>query len=170
MVCQNGATCESSDTGTQIKYFCECPDFYTGEFCETPYVVCADSTRCFNGGECDTDVDEDEDTTECLCPRRYGGKNCETRRNGVILSAGEIVGIVIGVFAGLFVMAVLVILKKTAGANRRRPRDVSSAVGDIELDGSSLAKSSAANGNGHAARDAATDIEGDNDETTNELI
>lgn len=59
--CNNGGTCVDGN--------CDCPENYSGKFCDT-YIDPCNNVNCLNGGTCDNGT--------CDCPPGYTGANCQT--------------------------------------------------------------------------------------------
>ena len=90
--CLNGGSCTESDdvtNATRRQPFCNCPQGFTGEVCETPTILdpCANIT-CENNGTCvasnqsnvssDTTFGADDDTSyTCACVDGFIGTYCE---------------------------------------------------------------------------------------------
>lgn len=92
--CQHGGVCRSTihhNTETTLNenedeilrqtpeaiardgHECKCLGYFTGNYCETPYVNCrSDGVQCFNGGLCL----EDGEASSCKCPYNFKGNYC----------------------------------------------------------------------------------------------
>lgn len=57
VTCQNGGDCKDG--------VCECPEGFTGEFCECP--VCPDNSTCNSAGECECDLGYEANTAGDAC-------------------------------------------------------------------------------------------------------
>ena len=89
--CQNGGYCSVTPLGESKglteqsnayefnpeDYICKCFGRFTGTLCETPYVNCGESGRCFNGGACK--LQGDSPIRKCACPRGFAGESCELK-------------------------------------------------------------------------------------------
>ena len=67
--CQNGGECHD----IEAEFFCNCPDGFTGDRCETGIDACA-SNPCQSGGSCQEHVNG----FTCECLLGYTGETCET--------------------------------------------------------------------------------------------
>lgn len=70
IVCQNNGTC--LDANNSAGFMCECPSGFSGQFCESPDLLC-DPNPCRFGGLCS----EMSGTFSCLCPLERAGRLCE---------------------------------------------------------------------------------------------
>lgn len=129
--CFNGSSCvkeRSSDNGN-IFYRCECDAegsvmdaSYAGKYCEHIATVFCDKNNgsfCTNGGRCKSHSANSIAThNDCDCPDNWEGDHCEIKVQNLAsvtediaheiekyLSKGEIIAIVIGVTAGLLLLA-----------------------------------------------------------------
>jgi len=89
-ICLNDSTCNLNDKS------CDCPEEFSGTFCENGPVECFYGGICYNGGKCFEKHQNQVD--ECICPKGTFGENCE----GVSLAAGAIAGISVGATAAFF--------------------------------------------------------------------
>ncbi|XP_070557860.1 delta-like protein 1 isoform X2 [Ptychodera flava] len=69
--CMNGAECMWPGYGEE--FHCQCPEGFTGMFCETEIPDCSKGDMCHNNGECKMEYDE----YFCECPYPFTGYQCE---------------------------------------------------------------------------------------------
>lgn len=71
--CQNGGTCSNVNTAGGNAFTCQCPDGFSGQFCETLLPLCSPSP-CQYGGQCE---EYGERMFTCRCPLMRKGRLCE---------------------------------------------------------------------------------------------
>ena len=71
--CLNDGICVEAKEGVR----CECPDIFTGKFCQNILDNCLPKSPCLNGGECISETRIGE--YFCICPQEFTGKHCEER-------------------------------------------------------------------------------------------
>lgn len=105
-LCLNGGSCNLS------KENCDCPDGFSGAFCQNGPKSCLYGGVCYNGGQCRDRHNKKQD--ECDCPFGTKGDKCETltATSGAIemidgFSNGIIAAIAIGTLAGVLVLSLI---------------------------------------------------------------
>ena len=75
--CLNSGVCiaKVANDGQVIGEHCECPPYYTGDFCQTHFDPCAN--KCQNNGACQSSyIGNGEYKTTCSCTKDFTGENC----------------------------------------------------------------------------------------------
>jgi len=118
--CLNGASCNATDNS------CNCPNEFSGKFCENGPVTCYFDVVCYNGGTC-RDLYERKES-ECLCSSGFTGDRCEivtqsdfVKKSSTLkgFSTGSIIGIAVGALFGVILLGVVIrrVYKRCTGGD-----------------------------------------------------
>lgn len=114
--CLNDSTCNLESSS------CNCPEGFSGQFCEFGPVLCLYGSVCYNGAFCLER--HNSKTDECVCLDGFSGKNCETIDPS--FSMGAIIGISIGSTVG--VLLLFIIMRRCFKRCRKSDIEISSPV------------------------------------------
>jgi hypothetical protein len=132
--CKNGGYCTVTPLGESSSlvridpepkdFMCKCFGRFSGPLCETPYMNCGESGRCFNGGVCM--VDDTDGKRRCSCPAGWDGDSCESENGQSKKKFGETLTKTKQGKASLAIIGVLLVVVAAILAvvsNRRRDPD-----------------------------------------------
>eukprot|EP00050_Salpingoeca_kvevrii_P022311 m.124425 g.124425 ORF g.124425 m.124425 type:complete len:2539 (-) comp9672_c1_seq2:155-7771(-) len=74
--CENDGFCV--ETGDDSVFECDCPEGFSGTFCEILISSLCEEGLCSNGGTCLSGLERGQVAATCLCPAGFAGARCET--------------------------------------------------------------------------------------------